>query len=258
LTSRLQQIENRFKTKVVIRSTSGVTFTPEGKYLVQCAQNMLKQMHTIENDVESFSKEMQGTINIGSSVLFIRYKLPDLLKGFSEKYPLVQYNIHTDLSRNIVDKMINNDIDIGFIRGEYDWLDKKELLIEEDMYVVAKNKFTLKDLPKMRRIDYFSNRSLKVLIEKWWKENFDIAPQITVIIDKADSCISFVENGLGYAVIPACALRDMKNVYKIKMFNKLQKPLYRKTWMLYREGSLNRRLIKEFVEFVQVWKLKQN
>lgn len=56
----------------------------------------------------------------------------------------------TNLSGKIVDLVYNHDIDVGFIRGEYGWSGKKDLLFEENMYIVSKQEIRLNTFLRSR------------------------------------------------------------------------------------------------------------
>lgn len=254
LTSRLQKIEKRFGAQIVIRGKKGVDFTPEGKYLVDCAEEMVQRMHVIEGTIQNIRHEIQGSIHIGASILFIRHKLPDLLKQFVKKYPNVEFKVTTNLSRKIFDLMNDNNLDIGFIRGDYDWPDKKDFLFADNMYIVSQQEFKLENLPDMMRIDYRSNNTGKESLDKWWKDNFSRPPLIGMEVDKVDSCKEIVSKGLGYAFLPEGIWEETDKIYKIPMIDKTGKPLIRQTWMIYREDNLKIALVKAFIDFANSWK----
>lgn len=251
LTSRLQYIEERFRAQIVIRGKKGVCFTPEGEYLVECAKEMIQKLHLIEGTIQSLRNEVKGTLTIGASILFIRHTLPELLKQFIVLYPDVEFKISTNLSGKIVDLIQENDIDIGFVRGDYEWSGKKDLLFAENMYIVSRSEIRMEDLPAIPQIDYKSNRTLRNSLDKWWKDHFAKPPLVGMEVDKVDSCKELVLNGLGYAFLPEGILDDADKVHKIAMVDKEGNPLVRRTWMLYRQESLQIALVKIFVEFVK-------
>lgn len=251
LTSRLQCIEERFKTQIVVRGKKGVYFTPEGEFLVSCAREMLQKLHFIEGTIQTIRNEVKGTLKIGTSILFFRHQLPDIIKSFVLQYPNVDFKISTNLSGEIVDLVSTSDIDIGFVRGDHEWGDKQDLLFEEDMYIVSRQDIELRDLPALPRIDYKSNnKSMRDSLDKWWKENFSTTPVVAVTVDKVDSCKELVLKGLGYAFLPEGILSDDDQVKKIPMLEMNGKPLVRRTWMIYREDNLKIALVKTFIEFV--------
>lgn len=251
LTSRLQQIEDRFGVQIVIRGKKGVYFTPEGTYLAECSKEMLRRMHTIEGTVRTIKNEVKGLLRLGASNFFTRHKLPELLKQFKQQYPEVEFKVVTNLSGRIVDLVYNHEMDIGFIRGEYGWSDKKDLLFEENMYIVSAQEINFEHLPARARIDYISNKTVRDIVDNWWKDNFSEPPYVGMEVDRVDSCKEMVLKGLGYAFLPDGILEDTDKVYKIKMLDKAGVPLMRRTWMFYNEDNLQIALVKTFVDFVK-------
>ncbi len=250
LTSRLQQIEERFGVQIVIRGKKGVYFTPEGRYLVACSQEMLRKMHLIEGTIHTIRNEVKGSLRIGASNFFTRHKLPELLKRFRTLYPSVEFKVSTSLSGRIMDLVCNYEIDVGFIRGDYNWSDKKDLLFEENMYIVYEKKIGIEQLPDKPQIDYISNKAVRDILSNWWKDNFTKNPFIGMKVDTIDSCKEMVSKGLGYAFLPEAILDDGDDIYKLKMINKGGDPLVRRTCMFYHEDSLKIMLVKAFVDFV--------
>lgn len=251
LTGRLQYIEERFKSQIVIRGKKGVHFTPEGEFLVSCAKEMLRKLHFIEGAIQSMRNEVRGTLKLGASILFFRHQLPNLLKKFMVLHPNVGFKISTNLSGKIVDLVQTGAIDIGFVRGDYEWLGKQDLLYEENMYIVSQQEILLEDLPTMPRIDYKSNsKSMREALDKWWKDNFSAPPFVAVEVDKVDSCKELVLNGLGYAFLPEGILDHFDKLHKIAILDKNGANLVRRTWMLYRHDNLKIASVKTFIEFV--------
>ncbi len=250
LTSRLQQIEERFGTQIVIRGKKGVYFTPEGRYLMECSQEMLRKMNIIEGTIHSIRNEVKGSLRLGASNFFTRHKLPELLKLFRNLYPNVEFKVTTSLSGKIVDLVSNHEIDVGFIRGDYNWSDKKDLLFEENMYIVHEQEIGIEHLPEIPRIDYISNKVVRDVLNNWWKENFTKSPFVGMEVDTIDSCKEMVSKGLGYAFLPDAVLDDSDKIHKTKMIDKAGEPLVRRTWMFYHEDYLKIKLVKTFVDFV--------
>lgn len=256
LTSRLQYIEERFKSQIVIRGKKGVCFTPEGEYLVGCARDMLQKMHFIEGTIQTLKNEVKGTLKIGASVLFIRHSLPEILKQFSVTYPSVEFKISTNLSNKVMELVHSNELDVGFVRGDYEWGGIQELLFEEKMYIVSRQEIKLEDLPDIPRVDYKGNRSMRNSLAKWWKEAYLKPPLVGVEVDKVDSCKELVLNGLGYAFLPDGILDDNDDVHKILMLDKMGNPLLRRTWMCYKQDNMKIALTKTFVDFVKTYRHK--
>ncbi|MED3563830.1 LysR substrate-binding domain-containing protein [Bacillus xiapuensis] len=73
--------------------------------------------------------------------------------------------------------------------------------------------------------------------------------------DRIDTCKEMVLMGLGYAILPAMCLKEEDDIHKIKLAKKNNKPLTRKTWLLYRERSLSLSAVNAFVTFLKDMKM---
>ena len=251
LSSRLQQIEARFGTAIVVRSKKGVQFTPEGEYLVKGACDILKKIQTLEENVQNMQETITGTLRIGTSHFFTKHMLPDLLASFKAQQPGIEFKVTTNWSREIISLIQNNEVQIGFIRGDYDWTGEKELLFKEKMYISFKNEFSLTDLPYMPRIDFHNEYSTQLLLDKWWNEHFSIPPRIGMEVDKVDTCKEMVSRGLGYAFLPATIFNENDKLCNYEIVYKSGQSLMRKTWMVYQKESTDLKLVKAFLDFIR-------
>ena len=85
LTKRIKSIESEWGIEVVKRSSRGVTFTEEGKYLVKKSSIMIDFLNEIQEHFadRKMSKEL---LKIGIPNSFSRLHLPALLKTYKDQY----------------------------------------------------------------------------------------------------------------------------------------------------------------------------
>ncbi|RHW35109.1 LysR family transcriptional regulator [Oceanobacillus profundus] len=249
--SRLKQLEKEFGIKIVTRERRGVNFTPQGEYLAKSAEEMLLKIQEIKENIANMDREVVGTIKFGVSNFFTKYKLPRLLKLFKDRYPNVDFQVTTGWSRDMFHALYNKDVHIAFVRGDYPWLGRKQLLFEEQLCIASAKELDIADLPNLPRIDYKTDSLLKSLIEEWWTKTYLKPPFITMEVDQVDTCKEMVANGLGYAIMPSMILNGMEDIYKISLTDKEGEALLRKTWMLYHDESLELNVIKVFVAFIE-------
>jgi DNA-binding transcriptional LysR family regulator len=251
LTKRLKQIEKELEVKIVDRGIKGVQFTPEGEYLAKKAENMLNSLRRIKEDLKNFNNQVTGTLRLGVSNFISKYKLPALLKRFKDQYPQVSFQVETGYSQDIFKLLYNQEVHIGFIRGEYAWPDQKHLLFEEKLCIASKNNINLEDLPQLPRIDYRTDALYKQLVQNWWAERFLQPPSIAMVVDQGDTCKEMVVNGLGYAIIPSLFLENVDNVHKLDLLDNEGKPITQKTWMFYHQESLDLNVVRAFVQLIE-------
>ena len=250
LTLRLQQIEESFGIKVAHRGRRGVEFTAQGEHLVKYAKEMIFQLRTTKEYLWNMENSVTGTLRLGVTGTFACYKLPALLSQFISHYPEVEFNVTTGWSSEVVDLLYKHEVHVGVIRGDHDWPEQRQLIMEEPLYIVSKNSIRLEDLPTLPRIDYKTDPSLKSTIDNWWIESFSQSPMITMQVDRIETCKELVYNGLGYAILPGLTLKDQNNIATIALLSKDRVPIRRNTWLIYRKESLNLNLIRTFIEFL--------
>ncbi|MEH7387101.1 LysR family transcriptional regulator [Bacillus sp. JJ1521] len=251
LTKRLQQIENEFNTQIVIRGRRGVHFTPQGEFLVKCADEMLYRLRSIKDTISDIDDKVVGTLRIGVSNLITRIKIPQILKQFKNNFPEVEFMVSSGWSSEAFHLLTNREIHIAIVRGDYPWQEGKHLLFKEPLTIVSPYPIMLEDLPNLPRIDYGSDSKLRELISHWWSENFSTPPKIAMTVDRTDTCKQMVVNGLGYAILPGLVVNNEKDVYKMNLTTNDGELITRDTWMLYHDESLEYSLVDEFVKFVQ-------
>lgn len=251
LTKRLQQIENEFNTQIVIRGRRGVQFTPQGEFLVKCADEMLYRLRSIQDTISNIDDKVVGTLRIGVSNLITRIKIPQILKNFKSLFPEAEFEVTAGWSSEIFQLLSNREIHIAIVRGDYPWQEGKQLLLKEPLTIASQAPFKLEDLPSMPRIDYGSDSKLKELVNHWWSENFTKPPKVAMTVDRTDTCKQMVVNGLGYAILPGLLVHNEKEVYKMNLITNNGELITRDTWLLYHKESLEYSLVAEFVKFMQ-------
>ncbi|GAA4714353.1 LysR family transcriptional regulator [Brevibacillus fulvus] len=262
LTYRLQQLERRFGVPLIVKNGKGIRFTPEGEYLVSYANRMLSELRNTQDYIVNMQQEVQGTLRIGASLYFGKYKLPYLLKRFLEQYPKVQIQVDTGYSSEIFEMLLQEEIQVGIIRGEFQWLDQQHLLQEESICLVSKEEIDLDRLPALPRINYRLPKlavklgepmsfSLAQSIDLWWHERYQQPPTITMQVDSYETCKVMVKLGLGYSIIPRMFVEPEENLFTVDLKLSNGQPVTRKTWMLYREATMQFAAVQHFVNFLK-------
>ncbi|MEW9670528.1 LysR family transcriptional regulator [Ammoniphilus sp. 3BR4] len=251
LTYRLQQIEKEFDTKIVTRGKKGVEFTTQGEYLVQFAKEMIFKLRTAKEFISNLDDRVKGKLRLGVSRNFARYNLSSLLKGFHDQYPEVDIHLKTGWSSEIIHMLYKEEVHIGIVRGDYRWQEQKYLMSEDCVCIVSKEELSLDQLPMLPRINFDTDQSLKTLIDNWWRETFTRPPTITMEVDHIETCKQLVISGLGYAILPGMSILKEDNLFSYKLKTNENEPILRKTWMIYRDHSLDLNTVNSFVDFTK-------
>lgn len=251
LTARIRKIEDDFNVKMIYRGSKGIHFTPEGDYLAQCAQTMLTNFSQIKEHVANMSSDVKGTLRLAAPNYLARFKLPQLLGRFKERYPQVEFDVINAWSRDICSLLYNQDVHVGFVRTDYGWSSEKYLLHQEPLCIASKERISFTDLPKLARIDYHTDASYKAFLDTWWSENFSQPPKVSMTVSQLDICKSMVVNGLGYGILPNTVFDAAEPVFQIPIKDKKGNPILRNTWMLYQKEILELKMVRLFIDFAE-------
>ncbi|MFS0593410.1 LysR family transcriptional regulator [Cytobacillus horneckiae] len=251
LTYRINQIEQDVKVQILERRKKGIKFTDEGKFLVQYANEMLHRLQHVQEELASMSDRTKGIIRIGVSSNYARIKLPSILQSFLEQYDRVQFSVITGWSDEIYKRLQQEDIRIAIIRGENDWHHDKILLERDAVAVISKEPILIEELPSLPRITYQTEPKLQQLIDDWWKEQYQVPPNITMEIDNIETCKKLVANGLGYAIVPSLGLSQLENIHAQTIQAKNGDNIERETWLLYKQEDIRSTVSQAFIDFLR-------
>ncbi|WP_026574960.1 LysR family transcriptional regulator [Bacillus sp. UNC438CL73TsuS30] len=250
LTYRLKNLEKELGTELFFKIKGGIEFTSEGFYLADYAEEMIKKLQQTKDYILNMKEEVRGTLRLGVSSNFAQYKLPKLLKQFSTEYPNVQFSVNTGWSTSIMNLLNSSSVQLGILRGNYDWYGAKTMLHEERLCLISKREVDMNKLPELPFIHYQTDSSLKNLINGWWHDRFSEPPLVTMETDRQETCKEMVKNDLGIAILPEICLQPSDNLFTYGLSYKNGTPVLRSTWLMYNKDELQLTTVKTFLTFL--------
>lgn len=91
-------------------------------YLTPAGEELLGYVHTIINQVDNMEQHMKSgarksVLRVGTSMTVGGCLLPDCAQRFAEAYPDIRVEALVERTDVIEQKVLNNDLDIGFVEG---------------------------------------------------------------------------------------------------------------------------------------------
>lgn len=120
LSSQINALEKELGTQLFIRSTKKVYPTKAGMDFYEYAQKMLALREQSLYEMDKYSKDCAGEINILASSVPAQYILPPLIASFNREYPNIMFRIHEKDSGAVYRELIEYQYDIGFVGTEMD------------------------------------------------------------------------------------------------------------------------------------------
>lgn len=113
LSAAIKRIESQVGSPLFERKYSSVKPTKVGYEYIAAAEKIMDIEKLFTEKVADINMLDNGNINIGCSIFFSYYLVPEILKNFSAKHPKININL-TDASASTLDRLLNDE-DIDFI-----------------------------------------------------------------------------------------------------------------------------------------------
>ena len=252
LTKRLQHMEEEFQVTIVNRTPKGLIFTEEGEFLAKQAEAYLTFLNDTREQLKEFKENLEGEITIGASYTYGKYTLADLLLAYKKEHPNVNFNVISDQSNILFRKMLEDSIDVGFIRGDYEGVVNRTLIGQNEAYLVTKEPVDFEELPKMQQIGYKTNDRTKELLDGWWKDRFGTDTPANMMVGYIDVAWQLIQKGLGYTI---CFLPDnFVNDYNLCLTPLVKKDgtrVVRNTCFIYSKNKRISNVLEEFIQYIE-------
>ena len=93
LSRQLSQMEDQMGVKLFVRGSRKISLTNEGLLLRRRAEEILELVDKTEQELIAQEEQVEGNVSIGCGDLRTVQRLPELIRTFHEKYPLVTFDL---------------------------------------------------------------------------------------------------------------------------------------------------------------------
>jgi DNA-binding transcriptional LysR family regulator len=115
LTKHVRNVEEALGAKIVDRSSRSLALTPEGRVLHDYARRIVKLRDEARERILLLREEEAGDIRIAASTIPATYILPYAIGAFRKKHPGIRTTVRTADSSDVVETVLDNGAEIGFI-----------------------------------------------------------------------------------------------------------------------------------------------
>ena len=115
LTKNIKNAEDCLGVRIVNRSTSGISLTPEGKIIYDYARRMIKLRNEAREKIIALGKNTGGNIYLSASTIPADYILPRVLSSYRKTNPDTKIYIKTADSEAAMNMVLDNEVEIGCI-----------------------------------------------------------------------------------------------------------------------------------------------
>ncbi len=230
LTLAMQRLEHSIGTALFIRSKKGVTLTPAGRQLLSHSRDLLQRWDLLKGRALASTHEIQGTFSLGCHPSVALYSL-DFLPLLLERHPALELKLVHDLSRNIAQKVIQLEVDVGIVVNP---LRHPDLMIRK----LCHDEVTLWVGEGHRKLQDVHSGEAMLICDPDLLQTQDILKKLkragvqfkrTLTSSNLEVITSLAANGAGVAILPGrvAAQAKLKKVLKAPIFQDDISLLYR-------------------------------
>ena len=207
----LSLLESEFSLTLINRSRAGATLTPEGERLIRFMREVVAREEQLTQEVAAIRGICAGKLRVGTVVSVAVQWLPELVKDFMQKYPLIELSISSGVYSDMEDWLASGAVECAFVsratRKEYDYIP----LCEDRLLAVLPAGHPLSKLEELplgairtepfiipgEGSGYDVGRILK---------GAGIRPNVRFEMSDDYAAIAMVEHGLGISILPELVL----------------------------------------------------
>lgn len=253
VSSQIKQLENSLGVLLFNRSTKKVNLTNEGKLLFRNAEQILKLVNQTKNEITLLSEKMNGDLEIGASLTIAEHILPKLLGLYKQQFPQVNVHLKVFNSEIIVKKLLNEEINLGFIESMVSYSNLNQSIFMNDelvlissllfwhRYIGSKDQILPKELFSLPIILRERGSGTRQVIEEKLIQNQLNPENLNVILEleSTESIKSAVESGLGVSIVSKSAISKELKLNTLKYLTISGIRLDRYFFSVYQERNIS-------------------
>jgi DNA-binding transcriptional LysR family regulator len=255
---KIKSLEEDLGLELLERGSAGIQPTSAGSLVYHAAKDITARWRRLHDDLHGFHENLTGTLTIGASTIPGTYLLPAWIKQFRVLYPKVDVTIEIGDSKEILDKLLNHQIDVGITGLNQDSTKLRQTAVASDSLVlITPNGHPLShtgefDINLLNQYDFVlrekGSGTLKVFEQYLALYGLSLTDLKTVVsFGSTEAVIAAVEAGLGISYISKLAAMPAAKANRIQIIEKLD-PFPRSFYFTTLADSENRPIIKEFSE----------
>lgn len=222
-------LEREAGVPLLLRSSSGVTLTENGRRLLEPIQTLVNDQHSLEQAMHEINAVVAGTVRVGIFTSLAPW-LPVMIKRFQERYPEAEFELTAGDYDEITNRILSGKIDCGFLaapvrdalRFEPIYRDPMLVILPKDHPLAERESLTLDDIKNEPFI--LPTKGCDVDVHSILKLN-GLVMEGRYTINDDFTVLSMVANGFGVSLMPELIVKN----YHIDIATCRLEPAYHRT-----------------------------
>jgi DNA-binding transcriptional LysR family regulator len=213
VSARIHALEDSLGVKLFARSRTGLTISDAGRTFRPHAEQLLRMASLARQAVHESQPTSGVPLQIAAALSISVYFLPDVLKRFQRIHPNVIISIRAGHSKEVLDMVLNEEVEIGLARSLQHPEVETISLRDDPLLLVAhprrgpvhSQRAHLEKIASWPLIFYERGSSDWTLTHSLFRRA-GLVPNVALEVDSIETAKRMVERGLGLSFLPQLAV----------------------------------------------------
>ncbi|MCW3839622.1 LysR family transcriptional regulator [Micromonospora yasonensis] len=217
LSKQIHALETDLGAPLFERVRGNIALTAAGEVLLPLAKRILADVDTATREVQELVGLRRGRVRLGATPSLATSLAPPVLRRFRDAHPTVDLRVEEGGSQDLVRDLLRGDLDLALIimpSGGTDPGLRADPILRESLVVASVEPLPADPVTGELRITDLRDEPLVM-----FREGYDLRdatlqacreagfePRLSVDGGELDAVLSFVEAGLGVALVPGIAV----------------------------------------------------
>lgn len=268
VTMQVQSLEDYFGTKLLLRSTKRIELTEAGRALLPYAKNSIDLIRDTDQAMSTFTKQLKGRLQLGSSLTIGEYILPRLLGPFGQEYPHISISMKVMNTAQIMEDILNHQLNFGLIEApvnhpdmhmEAVMSDELKLVVPSHHPLAEKESVTLEEALQYAVVLREQGSGTRLVMEEQLKKKKIDPSSLKIVMElgSTGAVKSAVEAGLGISFLSASSVKHELALGLIKVVKVSDTKFQRHFYSIYLKSALLPISAVTFLTFLRERDLQQ-
>lgn len=221
ISKQVRLLEDELGVQIFERSGKHLTrVTPSGEEIVKISREILSRVESIKSVAGEHTHPEKGTLNITTTHTQARYALPDVIKGFKNRYPAVSLHMHQGTPSQMSDAIAKGTADFAIATEAlhlyqdaimlpcYHW--NRSIVVTKDHPLAQLQQVTIEDLAAFELVTYVFGFTGRSALDSAFNKA-GLKPKIVFTATDADVIKAYVRLGIGVGVIASMAMDEERD-----------------------------------------------
>ncbi len=262
ISQTISNLEEELGIKLFERIKNHLELTYSGRVLCNYSQKIVRMLDESEDLLNQIANLKKGKLRIGASMTIGTYLMPKLINEFKNEREELKMPLLINNTDHIVDHILNNDLDIGFVEGPFNSAE------------ITTSFFMKDELTLIASPDYFSKSPKKIKLKDIAEENFilrekgsgtrDIAKQkldetkinyeIKHVLNNFEAIKKAIMANMGISILPKLAVKEEIERGKLVEIKIKDLKIKREFKIIYHTDKYQSPFFMHFMDFLKKYK----